>query len=135
MCAVSGARAVIAGDVDTANQSEGTTMTDKTMTRRDFVSAAAVVVPVTAIFASRAAVAQAKPHLDENDPVAKALMYVHDAAKVDKAKAPNFKPGQHCANCAQVPAGSSGDWLPCNAFPGKLVAANGWCSAWVAKPA
>ncbi len=110
-------------------------MTDKTMTRRGFVGAAAVAVPVAAILSGRAAVAQDKPKLDVNDPVAKALMYVEDAAQVDKAKAPNFKPGQHCANCAQVPAGSSGDWLPCNAFPGKLVAAKGWCSAWVAKPA
>jgi hypothetical protein len=111
-------------------------MNDKTITRRGFVSAAAVAVPVAAIFASRDAAAQAaKPKLDVNDPVAKALMYVEDAAKVDKAKAPNFKPGQNCANCAQVPAGSTGDWLGCNAFPGKLVAAKGWCSAWVAKPA
>ncbi len=109
-------------------------MTDKTMTRRDFVGAAAVAVPVAAVFASRSAAAQAQPKLDVNDPVAKALMYVEDAAKVDKAKAPNFKPGQNCANCVQI-QGTSGDWRPCNAFPGKLVAAKGWCSAWVAKPA
>lgn len=110
-------------------------MTDKTMTRRGFVGAAAVAVPVAAILSSRQAVAEDKPRLDVKDPVAVALMYVEDASKVDTSKAPNFKPGQHCANCLQVPAGSTGAWLPCNAFPGKLVAANGWCSAWVAKPA
>lgn len=109
-------------------------MTEKTMTRRGFVGATAVI-PVIAIFASRQAAAQANlPKLDENDPVAKALMYVHDAAQVDKSKAPNFKPGQHCGNCIQF-VGDSGDWRPCNAFPGKLVATKGWCSAWVAKPA
>jgi hypothetical protein len=114
---------------------EGTTMTDKTMTRRNFVGAAAVAVPVAAMFASREAAAQATlPKLDLNDPVAKALMYVHDAAQVDTAKAPNFKPTQNCANCVQIQAGS-GDWRPCTAFPGKLVATKGWCSAWAAKPA
>jgi hypothetical protein len=109
-------------------------MSDKTMTRRGFVGAAAVAVPVATILAGRSASAQAKPKLDVNDPVAKALMYVEDATKVDKSKAPNFKPGQDCANCLQI-QGDSGEWRGCNAFPGKLVAAKGWCSAWVAKPA
>lgn len=111
-------------------------MTDKTMTRRDFVGTAAAVIPVAAIFASREAAAQAAelPKLDPNDPVAKALMYTHDAAKVDPAKAPNHKPGQTCANCVQLQAGT-GDWRGCNAFPGKAVAVKGWCSAWAAKPA
>lgn len=110
-------------------------MNDKTMTRRGFVSAAAVAIPAAAILSGRDALAEtAKPKLDPNDPVAKALMYVEDAAKVDKSKAPNFKPGQDCANCLQL-QGASGDYRPCNAFPGKLVSAKGWCSAWVAKPA
>ena len=110
-------------------------MTDSTMTRRRFVTAAAVAVPVAAIFASREAAAQAKlPKLDVNDPVAKALMYTEDAKTVDKTKAPNYKPGQDCANCIQF-QGTSGDYRPCNAFPGKLVAAKGWCSAWAQKPA
>jgi hypothetical protein len=109
-------------------------MNDRMMTRRGFV-AAAVAVPVGAVFASREAAAQAnQPKLDPNDPVAKALMYVEDAAKVDKAKAPNFKPDQNCANCIQYKAGTGG-YGPCTAFPGKVVAAKGWCSAWVKKPA
>lgn len=108
-------------------------MTDKTMTRRGFVGAAAVAVPVAAIFASREVAAQAAnlPKLDVNDPVAKALMYVVDATQ---SKAPNYKAGQTCANCVQI-QGASGDYRPCTAFPGKLVAAKGWCSAWAAKPA
>ena len=115
-------------------------MTDKTMTRRGFVGAAAVAIPVAAVFASRQAAAAAAapaaslPKLDVNDPVAKALMYTHDAATVDKAKAPSFKPGSTCANCVQLQAGS-GDWRGCNAFMGKLVAVKGWCSAWAPKPA
>jgi len=107
-------------------------MTDK-LTRRNFVGAAVAIVPVAAVFASRQAAAQAAnlPKLDLNDPVAKALMYTHDAATV---KAPNFKKGSTCANCIQL-QGATGDWRPCTAFPGKLVAAKGWCSAWAPKPA
>jgi hypothetical protein len=111
-------------------------MQDKTLTRRDFIGGVAVAIPVTAVFASRQAAAQAQtlPRLDVNDPVAKALMYTHDATTVDKAKAPNYKPGQTCLNCIQIQPGS-GEWLGCTAFPGKLVNAKGWCSAWVQKPA
>lgn len=111
-------------------------MTDKTMTRRVFVGTAAAAIPVAAIFASPGAAAQAPalPKLDLNDPIAKALMYTHDATKVDKTKAPGYKAGQTCANCVQLQAGT-GDWRGCNAFPGKLVALPGWCSAWAAKPA
>lgn len=107
-------------------------MTDK-LTRRNFVGAAVAIVPVAAVFASRQAAAQAAnlPKLDLNDPVAKALMYTHDASTV---KAPNYKAGSTCANCIQF-QGASGDWRPCTAFPGKLVAAKGWCSAWAPKPA
>lgn len=107
-------------------------MTDK-LTRRNFVGAAVAIVPVAAVFASRQAAAQAAnlPKLDVNDPVAKALLYTHDAATV---KAPNHKAGSTCANCIQI-QGATGDWRPCTAFPGKLVAAKGWCSAWAPKPA
>ncbi len=110
-------------------------MTDRTMTRRGFVGAAAAVIPVATIFANRQAAAQANlPKLSLTDPVGKALMYTENAATVDKTKAPTFKPGSNCANCVQI-QGASGDWRPCTAFPGKLVAAKGWCSAWAAKPA
>ena len=110
-------------------------MTDSNMTRRGFVSAAAVAIPVSAIFGSREAAAQANlPKLSLTDPVAKALLYTENAATVDKAKAPTFKPGSNCINCAQI-QGASGDWRPCAAFPGKLVAAAGWCSAWIEKKA
>lgn len=110
-------------------------MTDSSMTRRGFVGTAAVLIPVAAIFGSRAAAAQANlPKLSVTDPVAKALLYTENAATVDKARAPTFKPGSTCANCIQI-QGATGDWRGCTAFPGKLVAAHGWCSAWVAKPA
>lgn len=82
------------------------------------------------------AAAQAAPvHLDENDAAAKALGYVHDAKKVDAAKNPTYKAGQHCGNCLQI-QGKDGDaWRGCNLFPGKQVNNNGWCRVWVQKPA
>jgi hypothetical protein len=73
--------------------------------------------------------------LDEADPVAVALGYKMDTAKVDQTKYPQHKPEQRCAACALVAPGSpAGDFLPCTAIQGKLVAANGWCMAFAKKP-
>jgi hypothetical protein len=74
------------------------------------------------------------PHLGPDEPAAKALLYAPDAAAVDKKNplAAKYKPGQSCANCAQINA-ATGDWRPCKIFPGKLVSAKGWCSVWAAK--
>ena len=81
-----------------------------------------------------AAAAQSPPHLDEKDPVAVAMGYVHDAKKVDAAKNPAYKPGSTCANCLQLTGKEGDEWRPCNIFPGKEVNAKGWCKVWVAKP-
>ena len=91
----------------------------------------AAAIPVAALVGR----ADAAPvNLDVNDPQAKSLGYVEDATKVDVKANPNYKPGQNCANClqAQVKAGES--HIPCNIFPGKLVAADGWCKVWVKRP-
>ena len=77
--------------------------------------------------------------VDPNEPQAKSLGYVKDSTKVDAKANPNFKPGQHCANCLQVPKGKegapgAGGQVPCNIFAGRLVEANGWCKVWVKRP-
>jgi hypothetical protein len=74
------------------------------------------------------------PHLDEKDPLAVSMGYVHDAKKVDANKNPQYKPGAHCANCLQLTGKEGDEWRPCNIFPGKLVNANGWCKVWTPKP-
>ena len=74
------------------------------------------------------------PHLDEKDPLAVAMGYVHDATKVDANKVPQYKKGAHCANCLQLQGKDGDQWRPCNIFPGKAVNANGWCKVWVVKP-
>ncbi|OGA08956.1 MAG: hypothetical protein A3D95_09660 [Betaproteobacteria bacterium RIFCSPHIGHO2_12_FULL_69_13] len=74
----------------------------------------------------------AQPRLDEKDQQAQALGYKHDASKVDKAKFKNYQAGQTCANC-NLYQGKTGDWGPCQIFPGKQVNAKGWCSAYQKK--
>lgn len=73
--------------------------------------------------------------LEESEPTAIALGYRHDATQVDTAKFPRYEAGQHCAVCAlfQPDVGGDQGWGACSIFPGKLVNANGWCSAFVAK--
>ncbi len=64
----------------------------------------------------------------DDDPVAASLNYVHDAstseARTDESSV--------CENCQLYTAGEDG-WGACSIFQGKLVNANGWCSAWIAK--
>ncbi len=75
------------------------------------------------------------PMLDEADPVASALGYVADAARVDTARHPNFVAGSACANC-NLYSGAAGDQAgPCSLFPGKRVSAAGWCASYVKRPA
>jgi High potential iron-sulfur protein len=100
--------------------------------RRSFIALAGVTgAAVLAGIRPAATLAQggATPHLSESDPTAKALGYVEDAGKVDKTKFPTYKPGARCATCNFF-QGKAGDaYAPCQIFPGKSVAANGWCAS------
>ena len=96
----------------------------KAISRRQMLAitaATAVSVPVLTL-TGRARAADAK--LDPNDVQAKALSYVHESPDASKL----------CSNCALYTGAADAEWGPCNIFPGKQVAAAGWCSAWVAKP-
>jgi hypothetical protein len=93
-------------------------------------------VPLMNLVGMAAAQAEELPHVTADDPTAIALKYVDKAADADRAGA--ARPGkppeeQHCANC-QFLQGDSGDWRPCQLFPGKAVNVNGWCSSWTLKP-
>ena len=98
--------------------------------RRQFIL---TLVPATvALGTATAALAQAVK-VDENDPAAKAIGYKHDATKVDAAKYPSWAKGKICSGC-QLYAGKAGDATgACPIVGGKLVAAGGWCTAWVKK--
>ena len=67
--------------------------------------------------------------LDEKDADAKAVAYQQDARKVDARAFPTYRPGQSCTTCALIEFGTA-RLRGCSLFPGKLVAATGWCSAW-----
>lgn len=115
-------------------------MSQKNLSRRTFVQALALSAPVGAAVWSDAARAGAHggdmPKLDTSDPTAVALLYVEDAADVDTSNplAGRFEPGQNCANCIQIQGEDGAAWRPCAIFPGKLVAAEGWCSVWAPIP-
>ena len=116
-------------------------MSDKPMnkSRRDAVKmmmGGLAAVPLMNLVGMAAAQAEDLPHVDEaTDPTAIALKYKHDAAASERdAVARPGKPAaeQNCANC-QFVQGDAGDWRPCQLFPGKAVAAAGWCASWTLK--
>jgi hypothetical protein len=77
--------------------------------------------------------AQAKDlvKLTEDDPMAKALKYHRDATQAPRAeKAGTAADKQFCKNCKLIRA-DSGEWRPCQIFPGKLVHETGWCNSWL----
>lgn len=76
------------------------------------------------------------PRLDESDSMAQALGYKHDASRVDPEQFPTRAgpdgANEFCRNCVHYQASPDAAWAPCTIFPGKLVNADGWCSAWAA---
>lgn len=99
-------------------------------TRRRFLktgAAAAGAVAICPLLPMTSTRAAEMPKLDVNDPTAKALQYVPDAAQ-SKAR---LSAEQFCHNCLQYEGAEGAEWGPCKIFPGKLVHANGWCAAYV----
>jgi hypothetical protein len=111
-------------------------MSDQKFPRRTLLKGALLgvaAVPVSALLSRTAAAAAGK--VDPNEPQAKSLGYVEDAAKVDAKANPNYKPGQVCANCLQAPTAKPGmAEVPCNSFAQRNVAAKGGCKVYVKKP-
>lgn len=65
------------------------------------------------------------PHVEENDPTAIALKYKHDATESERTN-----PEAFCHNCRYFRGTQQTEWAPCDLFPGKSVAAQGWCNVW-----
>jgi hypothetical protein len=105
--------------------------------RRRFIKLGAVsvaAVPLANLAFGRIAWSEELPHVEESDPQAQGLGYVHDASQVDKTRYTKYAEGQLCANCQLYMQPKEGqEWGPCAIFPGKAVNVNGWCSAWVAR--
>jgi hypothetical protein len=97
------------------------------------VGTVAGAAPAAAADAAKGAAAM--PHVGAGDPTAVALAYVENVQGLDPKKTPNYKPGATCGNCLQSKGkGNDGDaWIGCTLFPGKVVSAQGWCKAYVAR--
>ena len=110
----------------------------KRVSRRRFITiaaGAAATLPLASLMSALPASASDLPQLAEDDAQAAALGYRHDAATVDTGKFPkragDAGATQFCNNCQLYQGGD--EWGPCSIFPGKSVAAKGWCNAWVPK--
>jgi hypothetical protein len=107
------------------------------MTRRSMVKGgliAGALIPALGLIGNRADAA-GLPTLDPNDATAKSLGYLSDATKVNAAANPTYKPGQHCASCAQYQGKATDASAPCTIFTGHSVPAGGWCKVYAPKPA
>ena len=102
--------------------------------RRKFIQLSAVAAAGCFVQSKRDAHAQDLPRLAEDDPLAVAMKYTHDASTVDPATRAQPAAEQDCSNCALIQGNDGDEWRPCQIFPGKLVAAKGWCSVWAPKP-
>ncbi len=99
------------------------------MNRRRFLTGMAATVTMGGFVTARVS-AEDLPKVSEDDPTAKALGYVHDAAKAD---ATLRKDDSNCSNCQLYQGAEGSQWGACAIFPGKAVAAEGWCKSWVVK--
>lgn len=100
----------------------------KSLDRRGVLKLAALGTGALATVGFPAAFAQ-DDRVDPASDQAKSLNYVHDAAEA--ADHDRYSEGSNCANC-QLWQGGDAEWGNCGIFPGKKVAAEGWCTAWVA---
>jgi hypothetical protein len=107
------------------NEANKGIVTPKTISRRALVKAALVaggLVPIAGLFRQSVAYGDSPP-LDPGEQTARSLNYVTKSTK----------PDAYCGNCSQY-QGKAGDAMgPCAIFPGKSVAAAGWCSGWAKK--
>jgi len=95
--------------------------------RRQFVLK---VIPLAgaAAMLPRIAAAQDLPALTELDPMAVALGFKLDTAKVDAAKFPKHTKEQSCASCLHFTKAGA-DSARCDLF-NKMVPKGGWCSGY-----
>ena len=106
-----------------------------TISRRHFLVLASAIAGAGACAAGFSGTVSAEelPKLTEADATATALGYREDTGKVDATKFPTHQAGQACSNCKFFLGTDKTTAAGCQLFPGKAVAAKGWCSAYNAK--
>ncbi len=71
-----------------------------------------------------------KTHVPVRRALLRAAAALAAAPRTERAGTP---PGeQFCHNCRFIQT-ESGEWRPCQIFPGKAVHETGWCASWTAK--
>lgn len=103
--------------------------------RRKFVFAS-LMIPLVDL--SRPLMAQELPLVSELDATAQALGYKHNVADIDEMMFPRRSTEangetQFCDNCVFYTGAAGAEYGPCALFPGKSVAAKGWCNTWALK--
>jgi hypothetical protein len=98
------------------------------ITRRGFVVGSAALIATSGSLSSLLFAAEL-PKVAPDDPTATALKYVPDASNADASRTE----GAICSNCQLYTGAEGEEYGPCSLFPGKAVAAEGWCSAWIKK--
>ena len=73
----------------------------------------------------------AAQRVDPDNPVARALNYVENAADSEVREDADA----YCRNCRFYLDGEGEETAPCQLIMNQLVPAEGWCSGWVAKEA
>jgi hypothetical protein len=107
-----------------------TTANDADHTRRALIAGGVALVALAAVPRALARL----PLLAEDEPDAVALSFVTDAARLDPAAQPLFKPGSRCTSCFFYQGGRSSDSAPCTVFAGWRVPASGWCREFTPRP-
>lgn len=103
-----------------------------TASRRSFIKSVGNAAALSAIGISAVDSGAADlQRLNEDDPTAVALKYVHDASAVPASLRPQTD--RFCNNCALYSGSKDDEWAGCSIFPGKSVAGKGWCNVWVRK--
>lgn len=103
---------------------------DPLLSRREATSSLILALSAAAGALPAGRVGAEDAHLSPSDPKAMAVGYTEDAGTVDSKKYPAYAPGQTCENCLQLQGAAGASYRPCTLFPGKTVAASGWCSGW-----
>ncbi len=110
-------------------------MSSSSCSRRRFLRGtvtAAMAAPFVAVLTLRRAHAADLTPVPLDNPTVLALAYTEDASEA--AELSNYREGSLCANCQFFGTLEANGRGPCSLFPGFSVQANGWCSAWAAKP-
>jgi hypothetical protein len=110
-----------------------------TMERRSFLTAMLTGFAALPVLVMSKVSYAARKLVSEDDPVAKALKYVHDASKSKlrtNAKMGVAAKDQHCSNCAFFTAQPDFEGKKvgnCTMIAAGYVEANGWCNSWAKK--